>query len=189
MRVERLFASPFGKDAFDRWAAAPRLEDAPYGVSRGDDERLGNILAAAARKDRGRRQMGGYTLMGMGALTGFLGIALVLEEPSFDNDTANDTIGGVLGMGVFALVVDGDLEDMHTDYALAPRESEGERATTVAAFEKRLAESAADYRRSRHVAAWLSVAMTAGRGLSPRSTSPARAASNSATLGFSALAR
>jgi hypothetical protein len=160
MRVEQLFAQPFGPTSFARWAAAPSVDEAPYGVSRQDADRLGHILRSAARLEARSRQIGGVTAIGAGLLSGIAGATLV-DDPIAIRSTLGWTLVGVGTAGIVAgsvaLVVPATLEDLDLAYRDAPRDSERDRALTVARFERLLEERADDYRTTRLWTAGISI--------------------------------
>lgn len=145
-----LFATPFGPEAYQKWTAAPRHDEAPYGVSQRDAERLGHVLASAARIDGRDRVRGGVVTLTGAAMLGAMGAAAFTSDHGLSDSSAAIVGSAIFGSsaallvtGVLTLAVPGDPEDLDAEFRRARLATEEERASVVERFEKKLRASAA----------------------------------------------
>jgi len=176
----RLFARPFGADAFAEFQASePTSEPLVLGVSQDERERLRLVLKESADASRRARQVGGaLTLpvgLGVGALGGVLiGVSHKIPGPDNGQQVAAAVMGGVLVAGglyvsvrsVMDIVLPSAAERTYERFvqslALAP-DTKGAQMLYAQA-EKQLFSAAVSDRRHRTWTRWTGLGLVAAGG-------------------------
>jgi hypothetical protein len=153
--LSTLFEAPFGPQAYAQWQ--DQLAHQPpevFGVSGDDAERMRLLLAQVARSERSSRQIAGAGLLGIGAITALSGSYLASQHLAPPGELVSDSLlaCGALGLGggVVALWRASNGERLYDSYVARMSDPATDKARVVAETESRLAELAADWRRTRH---------------------------------------
>ena len=169
--LRMLFGAPFGPRALAaRKASLSQEQPEVFGVSREDVERMRLMLAQVSDLERGRRTLGGATLLtaSAAALGAGIGVRVAAEHERGALGFAYTYMGlGLLGVGgaAYALVSPSAGEQIYGDFTAGiAAAGPGDAARVFARTEARLHELAGRYRLRRHLALATGIALTTAAG-------------------------
>jgi hypothetical protein len=155
----KLFASPFGPIAYERFLASSREQPAPvYGVGEDDVQRMSNYLTALADVDRTQRRSAAVGLAGAGVIFGGSAVAGQFMTPKMETAPSIGlaVLGAAfVGSGLYFGLSDGPGEKARQTFETELRAQRGNRALAFARTEERLHDLARAEKGRRQASFWL----------------------------------